>query len=138
MEYGIATERLADHHGSTGTCDYSKVHYDCEDADYSYVVEHQAGYPCCTSCCASCQQYLIEDEDEYWSDNDTDTDEDEQQAILEMSAPELQQSFERCDRRYIRELGRRVLWAKRRFRQSEDGYDSVWNEWEELLLSTWT
>ena len=93
MEYGIDTDRLADHHGSTGTYDYSKVHYDCEDGDYHYVVEHQAGYPCCTSCCASGLQYLGEDEDEYWSDNDADTDEDEWQAILEMSAPELQQSW---------------------------------------------
>ena len=93
MEYGIATERLADYYGSTGTYDYSKVHYDCENGDYDYVEEHQAGHPCCTSCCASDLQYLGEDEDEYWSDNDADTDEDEWQAILEMSALELQQSL---------------------------------------------
>ena len=89
MEYGIATERLADHHGSTGTYDDSKVHYDCEDGYDSHVVEHEEGCPCG----ASCLQYLVEDEDEYWSDDDTDADEDDHQATLEMSAPELQQSL---------------------------------------------
>ena len=38
MEYGIATERLADYHGSTVTYDYSEVHYDREDGYDSHVV----------------------------------------------------------------------------------------------------
>ena len=50
-------------------------------------MEDDDGYPCC----AACQQFLVEDEDEYWRDNGTDTDEEEFQAAKDMSTPELQQ-----------------------------------------------
>jgi hypothetical protein len=145
----IATERLADYHGSTGTSTTRKSttttiiiwkmpqrsavilthtiflrpwlylnYHDDENGDYNYVVEHQAGYPCCASCCASCRRYLVEDEDEYWSDNDTDTDEDDHQVTLEMSAPELQQSLGDMTDATYENLEGEYLWAKRRSRQS--------------------
>ena len=79
----------------------------------SYVAEDDEGY----SCCAVCQQYLVDDEEEYWRDNDTDTDEEEFQATKSMSQPELQQYLGDMTDVTYDGLRDEYLWAKRRFRQ---------------------
>ena len=62
------------------------------------------------------QQYIVEDEDDYWRDNDTDTDEDEYQAAQEMSTPELQQYLGDMSDATYDGLKGEYLWAKKRFR----------------------
>ena len=75
-------------------------------------MEDDEGY----QCCAACQQYLVDDEEEYWRDNDTDTDEDEFQASTDMSQGELQQYLGDMTNVTYESLKGEYLWAKRRFR----------------------
>ena len=82
--------------------------------DYeSYVVEDEEGWPCCSAC----QQYVVEDEDEYYRDNDADTDEEGFQVANDMSQPELQQYLGDMANTTYDGLKSEYLWAKRRFRQ---------------------